>query len=103
MHLIDLMELHKQTGDMISSTLTNTAMNFSKLQVSLANVQSQLKMEKFSSFSKDTRIKTREGLVIKILVTLPLPQFLKISKKPFKLVQLLQGKRRKLSLTPSGR
>jgi len=30
-HLIDQMEMHKQTGDMISSTLTNSAMSLSKL------------------------------------------------------------------------
>ena len=66
MHPIDQMEMHKQTGQMISSTLTNTAMSLSKLQVTLANVQSQLKMEKVSSLAKGTRIKTLEELVIKI-------------------------------------
>ena len=60
------MELHKQTGEMISSTLTNTTSSLLKLQVSLANVQSQLKLEKVSLFAKDTRIKTLEDLVIKI-------------------------------------
>jgi len=30
-HPIDQMEMHKQTGEMISSTLTNTAMSLSKL------------------------------------------------------------------------
>ena len=60
------MEMHKQTGLMISSTLTNTAMSLSKLQVTLANVQSQLKMEKVSSLAKDTRIKALEDLVIKV-------------------------------------
>lgn len=38
-HPIDQMEMHKQTSEMISSTLTNTAMSLSKLQVSFANVQ----------------------------------------------------------------
>jgi hypothetical protein len=38
----------------------------SKLQVSLNNVQTQLKMEKISSFAKDNRIKTLEELVLKI-------------------------------------
>ena len=37
-HPIDQMEMHKQTGEMISSTLTNTSMSLSKLQVSFANV-----------------------------------------------------------------
>ena len=30
-HPIDQMEMHKQTGEMISSTLTNTSMSLSKL------------------------------------------------------------------------
>jgi len=60
------MEMHNKTGEMISSTLTNTAMSVSKLQVSFANVQSQLKMEKVSSLAKDNRIKYLEDLVLKI-------------------------------------
>jgi predicted secreted protein len=36
------------------------------LQVSLNNVQTQLKLEKISSFAKDNRIKTLEELVLKI-------------------------------------
>ncbi len=39
-HPIDQMEMHKKNGEMISSTLTNTAISFSMLQVSFANVQS---------------------------------------------------------------
>ena len=65
-HPIDQMEMHKQTREMIFSTVTNTAMSLSKLQVTLANVRSQLNMEKDSSFSKGTRIKTLEYLVIKL-------------------------------------
>ena len=41
-------------------------MSFSKLQVTLANFQSQLKMEKVSSLAKDRRIKYFEDLVIRI-------------------------------------
>ena len=59
------MEMQK-IGKMISSTLTNTTMSLSKLQVFLANIQSQLKMEKISSDDKDTRIKYLEDLVVKI-------------------------------------
>ena len=59
------MEMHKQIGEMISSTFTNTAMSLSKLQVSFANVQSQLKMEE-SSLAKDNRIKSLKDLVVKI-------------------------------------
>jgi len=52
-------------GEMIFSTVTNIAMTLSKLQVTLENVQSQLKMEKFYTLAKDTKIKTLEDLVIK--------------------------------------
>ena len=65
-HPIDQMDVHKKTGEMISFTLTNTAISLSKLQVSFANVQSQLKMEKVSSLAKDNRINYLENLVINI-------------------------------------
>lgn len=65
-HPIDQMEMHKQTREMIFSIITNTAMSLSKLQVTLANAQSQLKMENVFTLSKETRIKTLEDLVIKI-------------------------------------
>lgn len=41
-------------------------MSLSKLQVTLANVQSQLMLDKVSSLSNDTRIKTLEELVIRV-------------------------------------
>lgn len=63
---IDQIEMHKQNGQMISSTLTNTTMSLSKLQVTLANTQSQLKIEKVSSLEKDTKIKYLEDLVLKM-------------------------------------
>ena len=65
-HPIDQMDMHKKTGEMIFSFVTNTAMSLSKLQVTLAKVQSQLKMEKVSALAKDTRIKTLEDLVMKV-------------------------------------
>lgn len=65
-HPIDQMEMHKQTREMIFYTITNTTMNLSKLQVTLATVQSQPKMEKVSALAKDTRIKTLEDLAIKL-------------------------------------
>ena len=60
------MEMHKHTRKMISSAFTNTTMILSKLQVTLANVQSQLKMEKVSALARGTRIKALEDLVIKV-------------------------------------
>jgi hypothetical protein len=51
---------------MIFSTLGNASTTATKLQVSLSNVQTQLKLEKISSFAKDNRIMTLEELVLKI-------------------------------------
>jgi hypothetical protein len=65
-HLADQMDLHRQTGEMIFSTLANASTSAAKLQVSLNNVQTQLKLEKISSFAKDNRIKSLEELVLKI-------------------------------------
>jgi hypothetical protein len=65
-HPADQMDLHRQTGEMVFSTLANASTTAAKLQVSLSNVQTQLKLEKISSFAKDNRIKTLEELVLKI-------------------------------------
>jgi hypothetical protein len=66
MHPADQMDLHRQTGEMVFSTLAHASTIASRLQVSLNNVQIQLKLEKISSFAKDNRIKTLEDLVLKI-------------------------------------
>ena len=63
---IDQIEMHKQNGQMIASTLKNTAMSLSTMQVTLANIQSQLKLEKVSSLAKDTNIKSLENLVLRM-------------------------------------
>jgi hypothetical protein len=65
-HPDDQMDLHRQTGEMVLSTLENASITASRLQVSLNNVQTQLKLEKISSFAKDNRIKMLEELVLKI-------------------------------------
>jgi hypothetical protein len=65
-HPADQMDLHRQTREMIFSTLANTSTTAAKLQVSLNNVQTQLKLEKVSSFAKDNRIKSLEEMVLKI-------------------------------------
>jgi hypothetical protein len=64
-HPADQMDMHGQTGEMIFSTLENTSMATAKLQFSLNNVQSQLKLEKISSLAKDKKIKSLEELVLK--------------------------------------
>ena len=46
--------------------MTNTAIELSKLRTFLANVQTQLKLERIYSLAKDTRIGTLEDLVIKL-------------------------------------
>jgi hypothetical protein len=65
-HPSDQMDLHRKTREMVFSTLAHASNAASKLQVSLNNVQTQLKLEKISSFVKDKRIKTLEELVLKI-------------------------------------
>jgi hypothetical protein len=65
-HPTDQMDLHRKTGEMVFSTLENASTSAAKLQVSLSNVQTQLKLEKISSFAKDNKIKTLEELVLKI-------------------------------------
>jgi len=65
-HPIDQIEMQKHTGQMIASTLTNIAMSMSKMQVTLTNTQSQLKLEKVSSLEKDTKIKALEDMVLKM-------------------------------------
>jgi hypothetical protein len=60
------MDLHRQTGEMVFYTLEKASTTTTKLQVSLNNVQTQLKLEKISSFAKDNRIKSLEELVLNI-------------------------------------
>lgn len=60
------MDMHRQSHEMLFSTMNNTTMAFSKLKTTLSNVESQLKIEKIQSLAKDNRIKSLEGLVIKI-------------------------------------
>ena len=66
MHPTDQMDLHKQTGEMIFYTLAQASTSASKFRVALSNAQTQLKLEKISSFTKYNRINTLEELVLKI-------------------------------------
>ena len=65
-HPIDQIDMHRKSGEMLFLTMTNTAMALSKLKIALSDVQSQLNIEKMSSFAKDNRVKSLEDLVIKI-------------------------------------
>jgi hypothetical protein len=65
-HPTDQMDLHRKMGEMVFSTLANASTFAAKLQVSLNNVQTELKLEKISSFAKDNKIKSLDELVLKI-------------------------------------
>ena len=65
-HPIYQMDMHRLSGEMIFSTMTNTSMSLSNLRTSLSNVQSQLKIEKLSSLAKDNKLKYLEDIVVKI-------------------------------------
>jgi hypothetical protein len=65
-HPTDQMDLHKQIGEMVFHTFSHSSASVAKFQVSLNNAQTQLKLEKISSFAKDNIIKTLEELVLKI-------------------------------------
>jgi hypothetical protein len=55
------MDMHKQTGEMISHTLARVATSATKYRTALSNAQAQLKLEKMSSFAKDSKINTLRG------------------------------------------
>ena len=65
-HPLDQIEFHKHSLEMIYSTLTTKEMSAQKLHNTLINVRDQLKVEKASSYAKDTRIKSLEELVIEV-------------------------------------
>lgn len=65
-HEFDQIDLHKETGEPIFSSLTSSAKTVSKLQSSLNNINSSFKIEKISSFSNDNRIKFLEYLIINL-------------------------------------
>lgn len=60
------MDMHRWPGEMIFSTMKNTAIELSKLITTLINVQTKLKLEKISPLEKVTKIKTLEDLVINL-------------------------------------
>jgi hypothetical protein len=65
-HPTNQMDLQKQIEEMVFYTMVHASTTVSKLQASLNNVQTQLKLEKISSFAEDNRIKTLEEPVLKI-------------------------------------
>lgn len=65
-HPIDQIELHKQTGEMVYSTLADKEMLSHKLQNSLNNTSAQLDLKKASSLAKDNKIKSSEDIIIEL-------------------------------------
>ena len=65
-HPLDQIEFHKQSSEMIYSTMSKKEMSAQKLQNTLKNVRDQLKVEKAPSYYKDTIIKSLEELVIEL-------------------------------------
>jgi hypothetical protein len=99
MHPADQMDLHKQTREMVFFTLAHASTSTSKLQVSLNNVQTQLKQEKISSFAKDDRIKTLEELVLKISYD---PSNMKAAEEMIKKKNVdIESLRKQLKLSPT--
>jgi len=56
-HPMDQIESHKQTGEMVYSTLADKAILAHRLQNSIHNTFAQLELEKASSQAKDNKIK----------------------------------------------
>jgi len=65
-HPMDQIELHKQTGEMVYSTLADKTLLAHRLQNSLHNTATQLELEKASSQAKDNRIKSLEEIIIEL-------------------------------------
>ena len=64
---MDQIELHKQTREMVYSTLADKALLAHKLQNSLHNTSAQFELEKASSLAKDNRIKSLEEIIIDLV------------------------------------
>ena len=65
-HPMDQIELQKQTGEMVYSTLVDKTLLAHRLQNSLHNTSTQPELEKASSMAKDNRIKSLEEIIIEL-------------------------------------
>ena len=63
---MDQVELHKQTGEMVYSTLADKSILAQQLQNSLYNTSAQLELERVSSLAKDNRINSLEEIIIEL-------------------------------------
>ena len=59
-------ELHKQTGEMVYSTLEDKTLLENRLENNVNNTAAQLELEKASSQAKDNRIRTLEDIIIEL-------------------------------------
>ena len=65
-HPMDQIELHKQTREMVYSTLVDKTLLAHRLKNSLQHTYAQLELEKASSQAKDNRIKSLEEIIIEL-------------------------------------
>ena len=65
-HALDKIEFHRQSSEMLYSTITTKAMSVNKLQNTIINMRDQMKVNKASSYDKYLRIKSLEELVIQV-------------------------------------
>jgi len=65
-HPMDQIELHKQTGEMVYSSLADKTFLAHKLQNTLHNTTAQLELEKASSQAQDNRIRSLEYIIIEL-------------------------------------
>lgn len=63
---MDQIELHKQIGEMVYSTLDEKTLQTQRMQNSLHNTSAQLELEKASSEAKDNRIRSLEEIIIEL-------------------------------------
>ena len=57
-HALDQIEFHRQSSEMLYSTITTKAMSVQKLQNTIIKMIDQMKVDKASLYAKDLRIKS---------------------------------------------
>ena len=65
-HALNQIEFHRQTSEILYSTVTTKAMSAQKLQNTISNMHDQMKMDKASLYAKYLRIKSLEELVLQV-------------------------------------
>jgi hypothetical protein len=65
-HLVDKMDLHRQTGEMICRDAMQASLGMKKLQNMADKIQKQLKQEKLANRTKQMRIDELENWVIEL-------------------------------------